>query len=509
MGFCNTPFGPDDDERFSTRLESMVAERLDQIDRLTLTFSDTSGSLHGLAACIEAQRWNDLAGPDGQPAPGTTVLALDLDDWAHDEAWHASPLGESIVITGADSFERVSFVADPRSSRGTLVGIGLRRTLAFRVVAEERPSRIIVEVDRMPRLDAISDPLGRAAGRVDLPDAPIFFIQNYDVWRFAAGRARPVTTTTELETALAVSPDGGTLAVCRAPADAEPGALPYGVRASLWVMDPDGGDQRQLADTGGCADLRFAPSGRTVSFTSNTAAPAMHLAVWTASIVVGEPQAATTTDDEWSRSNAQWLPDSRLVYHGTNDAGASVLFIQDDDGSEREVSAQLLTGSRYAGIGDVVVGDTLLAVEALRRDRAGADLVLLRFDGTEVAVEQRGFWQRPLVFQNGELLYLITACPSEVVQNYTLLRRAADGTLDELLSGKTLAGIGEVAVLGDQLIVARSTAPRPGLRGPQTSPSDLSRTSLWELDDNGTIRREVYRSPVPVRNLSVPQPSTP
>ena len=80
-----------------------------------------------------------------------------------------------------------------------------------------------MEVDRTPRLDAASDPLGQAAGRVDLPDAPIFFIQNYDVWRFAAGRARPVTTTTELETALAVSPDGGTLAVCRAPADAEPG----------------------------------------------------------------------------------------------------------------------------------------------------------------------------------------------------------------------------------------------------------------------------------------------
>ena len=148
-------------------------------------------------------------------------------------------------------------------------------------------------------------------------------------------------------------------------------------------MDPDGGDQRQLADAGGCADLRFSPSGRTVSFTSNTAtAPATHLSVWTASIVVGEPQAVTTTDDEWNRSNAQWLPDSRLIY-STNDAGSSVLFVQDDDGSEREVSAHLLTGSHYAGIGDVVVGDTLLAVEALGKDRRSRPgVVALRRDGS-------------------------------------------------------------------------------------------------------------------------------
>ena len=36
MGYRDTPFGLGDDARFSTRLESVNAERLDQIDRLTL-----------------------------------------------------------------------------------------------------------------------------------------------------------------------------------------------------------------------------------------------------------------------------------------------------------------------------------------------------------------------------------------------------------------------------------------------------------------------------------------
>lgn len=506
MSYCETRFGPEDGARFSARLESIAAEQLEQIDRLTLTFADVTGTVHGMAGCIEAERWSALAGPDGQEAPDATILALKLDAWAHDDAWLASPISATAVVTGADSFERVSFAANNRRGRGTTIGIGLRRVLTFRVRVEQQPLRIIVDVDRTPRVDPLNDPLGRAAGRADLPDAPIFFIQNYDVWRFSAGRAQPVTSTAELETALAISPDGQTLAVCRAPADAEPTALPYKVRASLWVMASDGNDQRLLADVGGCADLRFAPSGRTISFTVNTSpGPTMLLGVWTVPIVVGDPQPATPIGDMWNRWGAQWLPDSRLLYHGTTDGGLSVLFIQDEDGTEREVSAQMLTGPRYDGIGDVVVGDDLLAVEALRNDEDGADLVLLRFDGTEVAVERRGFWQRPLLFQDGELLYLLTACRSEVVQQYTLMRRAADGTIDELLTGRTLAGIGEIALLGDQLILARSTAPRPGLKGPRAVPSEVSRTSLWELEDNGTIRREVYRSPVPVRNLSVPQ----
>jgi hypothetical protein len=508
MGYCETPFGPRDGARFSARLESVVAEQIDQIDRLTLTFADADAPLHGVAACIEAERWRAIAGPDGQVAPSDTLVTLNLDAWAHDDAWRASPIFATAVITGADSFEGISFAADERRSRGTVIGIGLRRTLAFRARTEDNPARIVVEVDRTPRVDGSSDPLGRAAGRADLPDTPIFFIQNYDVWRFAAGRARPVTTTVELETALAVSPDGTTLAVCRAPADIEPRVLPYDVRASLWVMDADGGDQRLLADVGGCADLQFAPSGRTVSFTANTApAPPAILSVWTVPVVVGDPQPATPSGDEWNRWGAQWLPDSRLLYYGTDQSGQTVLFVLDEDGTEREASASLLTGPRYRSVGNAVVGDDFLAVEALRAEEEGADLVLLRFDGTEVAVERRGFWQRPLAFEDGALLYLSTACPSEVVQQYTLLRRAADGVVEELLGGSATDGVGEVALLGEQLVVSRSDTPRPGVRGPLAAPADVSRMSLWAIEDDGAVRREVYRSPVPISHLSVPRPT--
>ena len=88
-------------------------------------------------------------------------------------------------------------------------------------------------------------------GRIALPEHQIFFLQNHDVWRLRDGRAEPVTTTSDLETALAVAPDGETVAVCRAPADTDPANLPYGVRSGLWIIQVDGSEERLLADVGG------------------------------------------------------------------------------------------------------------------------------------------------------------------------------------------------------------------------------------------------------------------
>jgi hypothetical protein len=272
-------------------------------------------------------------------------------------------------------------------------------------------------------------------------------------------------------------------------------------------MSASGQEARLLADVGGCADLQFAPSGKTIAFTANTAAaPPAKLSVWTVPVVVGEPHPATPVDDEWNRYGPVWLPDSRLIYHARQGSNLSVLFIRDDDGTEHEVTSQLLTGPTYGGIGQFVVGDSLLAVEALRAGEEGADLVLLRFDGTEVAVERRAFWQRPLAFVADGLVYLATECPSSTVQEYTLLRRKQDGTTEELLQGRTLGGIGEVVSASNSLLVNRIDRPAPGIRGPQAAPSNNARGSLWIVSDDSSTRRELYQAPVPLFNIRVGSP---
>lgn len=505
LSYCQQTFGPQESVRFSARLVGITAEKLPLVDRVTLTFSDTTGLIHGSAGCIEGRQWAKIAGLGGQITPGADVLAIQLDDWAHDTGWSSSLITTTMVLTGTTIFDQVSFSNDPLASRGQTIGIGVRRPLPFRIQVAEQPARIIIEVDREAQILDSDDPLTQPAGRVELPDRSIFFLQNYDVWRWSDGQAQPLTTTADLETALAVSPDGETLAVCRAPADSEPSALPYDVRASLWVMDASGGEERLLADVGGCADIQFAPSGKTISFTANIAAsPPAVLSIWAVPVVVGDPQRMTPVGDQWSRYDAQWLPDSRLIYRGQDDSGLSVLFVREDDGSEREISAHLLTASSYSGIGQVVVGTQLLAIEALRDSSHGADLVLMRFDGTEVAVERRGFWQRPLAFSGTSLFYLLTTCPSNVVQEYVLVRRDDDGSIRELLQGKSLASVGDATMSDDLLVLNSVEDPDDSLRGPRAIPSDQSTGTLMLLTADGIGRRQIHHAPVPLRDVRVP-----
>lgn len=507
LGYCRTTFGPKEGGRFSARLTSIEARRAGLLDQLTLTFGDVQGSVYGSASCVDGADWRQFDRATGTEPPDPKVLVLSLPAWAHDEAWSRSPITQTTTINGAGSFSRVNFAADPLNSRGTMIGIGLRQALPFRVRIEDQPVRIVVEVQRDARIEPREDPLGQPAGQIDPPNRPIFFLQNYDAWRFENGQSQPLTTTKELETSLAVSPDGATLAVCRAPADTDPAALPYGVRASLWVMRATGGEERLLADVGGCADLRFAPSGKTISFTANTASvPPAVLAVWTVPLVGGEPHRVTPAGDEWSRFGALWLPDSRLIYSARNTSGLSVLFIRENDGTEREVTSQLLTGPMYRGIGQFIVGNDLLAVEALRSDEEGADLALLRFDGAAVAVEKRAFWQRPLAFSQDGLIYLSTACPSGVAQAYTVVRRDQGGTTSDLLRGRSLAGIGDVIAAGDKLLLTRIERPAPGIMGPQALAKTDSRGSLWMVTMDFQARREILSAPAPISGVRTSGP---
>jgi hypothetical protein len=511
VSYCRRQFGPVNGTRFRARLESVQTSQTDQFEQVTFVFTDTSGALHGDASCFSADAWPVDADIGASIAPGATVIAVDLFDWAHDDLFAASPLTETATISPSGVLEQVAFAADSLSSRGALLGVGLREPRPFRVRVED--SALIVEVAREAEFPPQDDPLGQAEGALPDPSAPLFFLHQGDVYRLANGQAQPVAQTPELEIGLAVSPDGQTLAVCRAPADAEPFALPYAVRATLWTIRADGSDPQQLADIGGCAEPAFASSGRTIAFTANTAAsPPALLQVWTVPVVGGEVTPVTRDLDEWSRAQPQWLADGRLVYRATNDSGQSIIFVRESDGAEQELTAALLTGSAYRSVGSFVVNGESgqIAVEAIRSADEGADLVVLRANGTQVAAEKRGFWQRPLAFAGDDLWYLTAECPSQVVLSYTLHRRTAQGTIEDVVSGMSAAEIGTATVQGQALLYIRSedvdSAAGASLRGPRLPAAAEGDSSIWGIAFDGAARAEIFAADQAIEGLTSAAP---
>jgi hypothetical protein len=504
VSYCQRAFGPADGTRFSARLSDIRAADLPQFEQLTFVFTDTDGLLHGSASCMFGAAWPSDLRYGATEAPGDAVIALRLDDWAHDDLFAASAITETVEITPSGLLERVSLAADPLESRGALLGIGLREPRPFRVRVQN--NELIVEVARNAAYPPANDPLAQAAGSTPSLTKPVFLLQDGEVYRFENGQAQVVAASPELETGLAISPDGSLLAVCRAAADAEPFGLPYDVRATLWVMRPDGSDQRQLADVGGCAEPVFAASGRTIAFTANVAtSPPAVLQVFSVPVVGGEATAATGELDEWSRFQPGWLPDGRLVYRASSDSGQSVIFVRDTDGRERELTAQMLTGQSYRGAGMFVIdpADGLLAIEALRANDDGADLVLLRPDGTQLAAEKRGYRNRPLAFTTDGLLYLTAECPSESVLSYTLHRRSAQGSIESLLSGDTGAGIGAVAVEGDTLLYTRTPSQAVGIRGGYSQPEPDAASAIWAISSDGSNRGELFAASSSITGLQV------
>jgi hypothetical protein len=182
-----------------------------------------------------------------------------------------------------------------------------------------------------------------------------------------------------------------------------------------------------------------------------------------------------------------------------------VIFVRDTDGRERELTAQMLTGQSYRGAGMFVIdpADGLLAIEALRANDDGADLVLLRPDGTQLAAEKRGYRNRPLAFTTDGLLYLTAECPSESVLSYTLHRRSAQGSIESLLSGDTGAGIGAVAVEGDTLLYTRTPSQAVGIRGGYSQPEPDAASAIWAISSDGSNRGELFAASSGITGLQV------
>lgn len=501
LGYCRRTWGTSTDASWSGRLASVRSTGSPDLAELRFEFADLEGELHGDASCATAAAWPAGADIGDATAPGSSMIMLELSDWAHDDLFAASPITQTVAVADIAGVARVAFAASSLDSRGAVVGIGLNEPRPFHVSVDG--NALVVQFASAPAFDAADDPLGvqtKTAAQRPSPAEPVFFLQDGDVYRFADGNARNITNTPDPETDLAVSPDGSRLAVCRAPADAERFQLPYDVRAALWTLAADGSDAQLLADVGGCAEPRFDADGQTIAFTANVApSPPARLEVWTVGLD-GEPSPAAPAVDEWNRSHPRWLPDGRLMYLA-DDGASRILLVRGDEG-EQEFTAALLSGPAYIGVGAFLVDATSgrVALEALRAG-GGADLVVLRPDGTRASSEQRGFYQRPLDYHNGELVYLSTDCPSEAVLSYTLYRRDDDGTIEALARGTTEAEIGAATLVGDTLVYARHPSAPAGLRGPEAIAEDEP-GALWALGLDGAERAELLTVDGPIDGVA-------
>jgi len=478
---------------------------------VVLQFEDVVGALHGVAACQWAGAWPQTTDLGSPVAPDAAFIALHLDDWAHDDAWVESIFTDTFAITRSASLEAdqdplnpipnsqpptgtLAFAANSRDSRGALIAIGLPEPRPFTMRVEDDRLIVAIANEDAAAFPPADDPLGEVHGTVQ--PQPIMVLGDGALLRVDANGTQPISTALRAITAVAINEQSARLAVCAAADENEPNPQ------ALWLLNADGGNERLVADVGGCAEPTFSPDGDMLAFVApgnvgNAALPT----VWTAPIGGGNAVPVITGFDQWSRSTPRWFADDQLVYRAASDNGASVLMLN-QNGVERELSARLLTGTTYRGVGTFVVdpqGD-LIAVEALRTADEGADLVLLRADGSVLATEQRGWQQRPLGFVGDGLVYLTIECPSGTVQRYALRRRTERGTTETLLMGSTAHAVDVAATRGDALVYVRTPVEQ------DTAANESS--EVWMLAGDDAARVRLHRSQTPITH-AVPLPMAP
>lgn len=299
--------------------------------------------------------------------------------------------------------------------------------------------------------------------------------------------------------------------------------------SSLWVMERDGSNQQELADAGrSCADPVISPDGKKIAFTVDedaTGVQPARLSIWMIDLPSGQSpdrltspgsvQAAgrqPTPPDEWSRFGPQWLGNDKLVYVAQAEDGRSTLFtLTVADRKEIDVGAALLitpasndTGSvaRYAGFGRPLASPDgqRFAVEALRIDKPGADLLVLDATGREQGIPPNdAYWSRPLAFGSDGTLYTLTsACQSEATQTYALLALSAKGPPRTIGIGQTGGSFGAFAAVGNGVAYVTLAAPgAAGLRGPLNY-TGAGASALWFWDGQSG-RSRLVEAPDPIR----------
>ena len=480
---CMQLFGPDSQQRFSARLQNISFAQSATVPQLVLEFDLQTGQLHGSAGCIPPAA--ALMAPSGEV---TSVLQLQLPHWVHDAAWEQSliTLTRSIATNQSEMVRSITMFPLRDKSDGMLLEVGLKEAVPYSV--EVDGERIVVSFGTTPALG--DDPLGFDFGQPKRPTQPVIFIQAGEIWALEGDRVRAVSSTTMLESAVALSPDGSEIAFCRTDVDTLP---EFG---SLWVSTLDGGNERLVADVGGCVDPAWSFDGSTLWFSAPwSAIQPLSYRLWSAELASGDVRPRSELD-LWSRTSPQPLPQGEVVLHGSNGQGLSTVLLLNDT-QTRDLGHTLLT--QYHAVADVLVapaGD-LIAVSAVRAD-GGADLVVLNLDGTIQAVYgTEHWWSRPLGWTaDGQLYYLVATCRAGTVLSYEL--HLVGETDQLLLEGATLAAIGPALTIGEDLLYVRETRGTEALRGPEPLVSGPS--TLWIMNPQGE-RQELLSTVRPVTGL--------
>jgi WD40-like Beta Propeller Repeat len=509
------------DGRFSARLSEARVSGSPAYEELTLTFEQPEGSapLHATASCVSDRDF--LERTSASSAPGAFVLEIGLADWLRDEAFSASAITQTLSFTTTRIVTSASFRIDPERETGATITIGLSEALPYRLRVERNPLRLTIAVAKSSSLVSSSDLLSLPAGGERLESLPpLLFLLDGDIWRVgqpnrsvvpgitpANASATNLTNSVETETAFTTSPDGALVAFCRAAPGLDPAESSFAVPSALWVIDSDGQNARKLAEVGvNCADPAFSLDGSQLAFSvDETGATPTQRSIWAVPSAGGAPE-RLAGGDEWSRSTPQWLADDSLAYAAAAEDGRRTLFLREAAGTEQDIGADLLISSdgaaRYSALIEPLAardGQTL-AVTAPRADGFGAELLLLRTDGSLIETlgsgggSQRDYWSRPLGWTaSGDLLYLATTCRSTLVQDYVLYRWNGAGSSAVMLAGTSLGAFGAATTVGDGLAYVAASRGATGPRGPGAI-SLRSPSALWYWDIIGGPRGKLLEA---------------
>lgn len=540
--FCRQEAGDSESGRFSARATGVITtERFPAFERVLLDIDPApdSAPLSAEAYLLSERDFTLMTGEPSAPAP--YVLVVNLPSWLHDERFATSALTRTVALSGTDVVQSVSLSFDPSTNAGAEMLLALKEPVIYDISFSRDMQQLRVGVALPSAMytppDTLATPAGTGPG--ELP-APLFFLSDGDVWRIDSTGAISLTQSPEEETALTVSSDGSMVAFCRAQ---EPGFSPYESSApipgSLWVMQSDGTNVHRISDAVvNCADPAFSPDGSLIAFGGDetgvapareriTILPVVALTFISDTLPLTGTGVVTSTGllapavpptlsngsfvvdgGGWNRSGARWVDTTTLVYAANSPDTRATLFLLDlATGKEQDIGAALQVADndyRYHGFGKPLVSPTgrVIAVEALRADAPGADVLLLDAQGKEQDVLDKGFWTRPLAWgADGTLYYLTTRCASTFAQNYELHALDALGSDTLVATGVSFGTIGEVTGVGDGLAYVVASRALPGFRGTNTAaPSSPSAIWYWNLQDQ--TRDELLAVPHGIHGLT-------